>query len=413
MSEKVNEFLNIPKTLEVGFRGGYDTFTGKLAYVTYLKNGKIAKEVSWTGWRDKKIDPLEVENEPTTGFIINKKVGGEKSGWNFRRPYCRIYDPRGFEFEITFDNLIYILQEHEYSPSRGLQGKYVYAWDKTDLVLLPTDSEDYTASKELQEKAKAEGIGAKDLVPGIAYKTKNYEIAYYLGKFDWKLKEHGSDCKEHIRFSKYHSFLVRACDTSFPTEDMVVGINSMSNILITRTDIPKLTNPELNSYIGKFKVSKAGNTALATELKLEEAPDSVKQLWEDSVVNKKFPPIYTSIMGAIQESDKKIAVYELKVTIDSRYDWITKSTKTKGDPYLELTSRYDIMIDDDGAVNREYYPISKNKVEQKLLDTLVPISEGSYARDRSWKVKVGNLWYEGGGYELNGVYGRSPEIKIE
>ena len=106
-----NERLNIPETLKVGFNNRTDTYSGKLAYVTYInKKGDIAKETSWNGWIDKKIEVETYENKPIEGFVLNKRAGGYKSGWNFRQTKCRVYDPRGFEIEISVENLLYILR---------------------------------------------------------------------------------------------------------------------------------------------------------------------------------------------------------------------------------------------------------------------------------------------------------------
>ena len=47
---------------------------------------------------DPSIIPVEYDNVPTEGFVLNKKAGGYSNGWNHRSTYCRVYDPRGFEF---------------------------------------------------------------------------------------------------------------------------------------------------------------------------------------------------------------------------------------------------------------------------------------------------------------------------
>lgn len=45
---EINEKLNIPDKIKVGFQERSDTYTGKLSYVTYInKKGKLAKEISW------------------------------------------------------------------------------------------------------------------------------------------------------------------------------------------------------------------------------------------------------------------------------------------------------------------------------------------------------------------------------
>lgn len=179
-----NERLNIPQTLKVGFNERGDTYTGKLAYVTYVNTkGEIAKQASWNGWRNKNIDVETYDNEPMEGFVLNRHAGGYKSGWNFRQSKCRVYDPRGFEFEITIENLLFILQECTSTKGKGLEGKFVYAWSGPDLVLLPVDSEDYRASTELINKK--EKITIKDLKIGAAYKGKEDDYLIYIGKLEW------------------------------------------------------------------------------------------------------------------------------------------------------------------------------------------------------------------------------------
>ena len=96
--------LNIPKTITVGYQNRSDTFTKKLAYIIYTDaKGVLRKEASWNSWRDKKIDSETFDNTPQSDFVLNKHVGGYKSGWNHRNSYCRVYDPRGFEFEISIE----------------------------------------------------------------------------------------------------------------------------------------------------------------------------------------------------------------------------------------------------------------------------------------------------------------------
>lgn len=179
-----NDKLNIPKKIKIGFNQRSNTYTGKLAYVTYLdQKGKIAKETSWQNWRDKNIEPEEYDNIPTEGFVLNKNVGGYKSGWDFRSAYTRVYDPRGFEFEITIPNLLFILQECTCEKGKGLIGEFVYAWDGKDLLLLPTTSAPYIESMETISKVTK--IGTKDLIPGNSYRSKDVDELVYIGRLKW------------------------------------------------------------------------------------------------------------------------------------------------------------------------------------------------------------------------------------
>lgn len=182
----MNSSIFVPKTINVGYQNRSGTYTGKLAYVIYYdEKGKLRKEASWNSWRDDKIPNDEFENVPTEGFVLNKKAGDYSTGWDHRHAYCRVYDPRGFEFEITIENLLYILENANCIKGKGLEGEFIYGWDGKDLVLMPVESPDY---KQISEFNKIihnnETIKAKDLIIGATYLTKDNENWIYIGKFD-------------------------------------------------------------------------------------------------------------------------------------------------------------------------------------------------------------------------------------
>lgn len=178
--------LFIPNRINVGFQKREGTYTGKLAYVIYYDlKGKLRKEASWNSWRDKKITPIEFDNTPTDGFVLNKGVGGQRQsyGWNARNEYIRVYDPRDFEFEISVANLLFILRECDCSKGKGLEGKFVYAWDGTELVLLPEISTDYQTSRKFTD-LQACKVKAKEMILGATYITKKQKPLTYLGRFE-------------------------------------------------------------------------------------------------------------------------------------------------------------------------------------------------------------------------------------
>lgn len=178
----------IPQKIKVGFQKRDNTYTGKLAYVIYYDHkGVLRKEKSWINWIDKDIETEEYINLPTSGFVMNKKVGDYTSDWNHRQAYVRIYDERNFEFEITIENLLYILENANSIKGKGLEGEFVYAWDGKELVLLPVESPDYqeisSFNKILHEK---NFVKAKDLIIGATYKSKDNQEWIYMGRFDLK-----------------------------------------------------------------------------------------------------------------------------------------------------------------------------------------------------------------------------------
>ena len=267
-----NERLNIPQTLKIGFNERGDTYTGKLAYVTYVNaKGEIAKQVSWNGWRNKNIDVETYDNEPTEGFVLNKHAGGYKSGWNFRQSKCRVYDPRGFEFEITIENLLFILQECTSTKGKGLEGKFVYAWSGPDLVLLPVDSEDYKASTTLINKK--EKLSIKTLKLGAAYKGKDDEYLIYIGKMDWYVWSHAS----------VESGQCRKLDkVSMPTfvstnKNKFMGYKNLERSIDYLIEENVITPDEIETHIDNFKSTAAYKGQFVDKLTIG---DSLEE-WEN------------------------------------------------------------------------------------------------------------------------------------
>lgn len=187
----MNTTIFLPKKIKVGYQERTGTYTGKLAYVIYYdQRGKLRKENSWKGWRDNKIPSEEFDNVPTSGFVLNKKVGDYDNGWNHRHAYIRVYDPRNFEFEIGVENLLYILENTSSIKGKGLEGEFVYGWNGKDLVLIPVESPDYKEMSKYNEIVHQRNfVKVKDLVLGGTYKTKNNEEYVYLGRFNYYYTE--------------------------------------------------------------------------------------------------------------------------------------------------------------------------------------------------------------------------------
>ena len=218
--------LFIPKKCKVGFNTRTDTYTGKLGYIIYHDGKTWRKENSWESWREQEateedkaetlkycetnyhsrlpdyhpkiedfeklpiyckgkigigVTPIEFDNEPIEGFVLNKKAGGYSSGWNHRQTYCRVYDPRGWEFEISIPNLLYILENTNSIKGKGLDGKFVYSWDGKDLVLVPEESPEY---KEMVKFTQIQEIKLKktDLILGGTYMCKDGTKKTYMGE---------------------------------------------------------------------------------------------------------------------------------------------------------------------------------------------------------------------------------------
>lgn len=172
--------MYIPKKIKVGFQKRNETYTGKLAYIIYYdEKGKIRKQASWEGWRDKTIEAVEFDNVPAKHFTLNKGV--KRDGyWGDGRSMIRVFDHRDFEFEISINNLVGILMHTDISKCEILH-ECVYAWNGTELVLLPTNSIEYQGSVEHTARMDTK-FSTKELAVGHTYTTKQNAEVVYLGR---------------------------------------------------------------------------------------------------------------------------------------------------------------------------------------------------------------------------------------
>lgn len=193
--------LFIPKKIHIGFQERDDTYTGKLAYIIYEdEKGQLRKKESWNGWCDSDIEKIVLDNTPAK-FVLNKGV--QRNGyWGSGRSVIRIYDERDFEFEINIDNLIGILMHSDLSK-RDIQQECVFAWAGKDLVLLPTNSEEYEQSLQYTAKQSLK-ISSKELIKGYTYgQKKNNDIYVYMGFYDFYEFNYNQEQKS---YGKKHVF---------------------------------------------------------------------------------------------------------------------------------------------------------------------------------------------------------------
>jgi len=158
----------------------------------YLKEAKLDNVQNHSYYlnfhsNDISLAPVELKNEPIEGFVLNKEVGGVSHyshSWDQRTEKVRIYDPRGFEFEITIPNLLYILQNTSSIKGKGIEGKMVYGWDSKDLVLIPEGAPEFQEMVKFTQLQTGKVL-KKDLIVGGIYLNNNAKKIVYLGEFDF------------------------------------------------------------------------------------------------------------------------------------------------------------------------------------------------------------------------------------
>lgn len=352
----MNNQLFIPDRINVGLQGRGDTYTGKLAYVIYWdKKGVLRKQTSWDGWRwkegdkrsewegGKRVDvicgpeyaPQAYDNVPTEGFVLNKGVGGQRHsyGWNARNEYIRVYDPRGFEFEISVANLLFILQETSSISGKGLEGEFVYSWEGKELVLLPVVSQEYKNSanfSDLQNKKVTKG----DVIPGCLYKTKQQVDVMYLGKFNWI--EIGRYYNKTIDMYQAHIFYNVKDGTFYPEK----GFTKLAE---------RLTNDVAENYSDILEFfQKSKNFSKITSFMTKPFVLNETELMGDSY--------YKSTMSYLFQGNQ---IYE--VTIQSDYNWNGNERKFNG---FKINKDYRINIKDNMINYTSTYDYSRSRSDK-------------------------------------------------
>lgn len=342
--------LNIPEKIKVGFQKRSGTYTNKLAYIIYYDSkGKLRKEHSWRSWchipgqkhgwsnevvkNDSEVDltPLELDNVPTEGFVMNKKAGGTSWGWNTRQTKCRVFDPRGFEFEISIENLLYILQETNSIKGKGLEGEFVYSWEGKDIVLLPVGSQEYKESSEFTS-LKTLKITKSDMVEGCSYLTKDQKEVIYLGRYPWyELIHRPSDYSEQILDgSKKHIFVyVNKADEDGDKHDKYHLTKGFTGLAKKTSDTPVSNFSTIFDQFAKSRFSAKPKGFVMKKIKIK-FPEI--DLNNDSWRCEDTPKGNFYLKG----SNNRYMKFNISVVKESTRDWRSRSTTDDGDKYRFL-----------------------------------------------------------------------------
>lgn len=336
----MHDQMTIPETLKVGFQNRSDTYTGKLAYVVYIDNkGKLRKQGSWESWRDKKIPAQDFKNEPISGFVLNRDVGGTRHsyGWNARIEKVRVYDPRDFEFEISIPNLLFILQETSAIKGKGLEGEFVYAWSGPELILLPTSSQEYKGSAAFTS-LQTEKVSKKDMEVGCSYLMKNQTEVIYMGAHVWWGTQSSYSYRHNtITGTKRHIFARIKADGKYDTDSSYVLESGFTKVAKKTSTSPVPQYAEIYDTMMKSHL-------LSKPVKLEMAEYTPK-----SNEDKNMYGSWWSEHDICTEHDGKICVGNISLAINN-YDyngngWSFGNYEDRRKKELEWAGKWDLKCD--------------------------------------------------------------------
>lgn len=358
--------LFVPNTIKVGYDSRRDTYTGKLAYIIYIdEKGKVRKEASWNSWRDHKLGDDTFENTPTEGFVLNKKVGGYSTGWNHRQSRIRVHDPRGFELEISIENLLYILENTTSTVGKGLEGEFVYGWDGKDLLLIPCGSPDYISIKQYNELLRSDlKLTAKTIKVGATYRNDKEADLIYIGRYDKyenrsyfnevELNSRKYEIESNKKGKKYWFYS--------PKSNSFTDYSSLNPFKLIVNDEP---SEETSSLIEK----------LFTKLDLqyfEEKNKVFHSLGDESNKERLLKMIYEKLEAGNYSNDYHVALFDkngdlqFKLLFDKGYSYHCNNNEEN--IYYKL-KMYSLKVE----INKSYYSSSNkrymnsNKLYEKLI----------------------------------------------
>lgn len=201
--------------------------------------------------------PSDYDNIPLEGFVLNKKAGDYKSDWNHRQAYCRVYDPRGFEFEITIDNLLYILENTSSIIGKGLEGKFIYGWYGTQLVLIPEQAPEFQDMIKFTELKNSNfKFKPSELIKGGLYIDSSNNKVVFLD-YNYEYSYSGIQSNNKVVFYAHKNGAgvysdISTCNIGSIKKYTEDNISNLSDLLIN-LESNKTYNPD-KKYIYKYEL---------------------------------------------------------------------------------------------------------------------------------------------------------------
>lgn len=361
--------LVIPQKLKIGFCKRKDALTDKLGYVIYFdEKGVLRKKVSWENWRDKDIEPLEVENIPMSGYVVNKGVTHfSYSSFGSDRFRVRVHSPLGFDFEIYPENLLAIMAVSDISK-QYINNECVYAWDGQELVLLPVNTEQYKKAVENTERLKT--IHQAKKKAGSNAKLKLEKGTVLFGTNDiWTYIDEVSIIPEsyvsrfslkNIKFDKNNKVVF---DIPEVTQKIGLIIGRNSNNEVSEAVVKQAIEDKYGFYGNMDKIP---DNALVTEFNINTLGKLSKQKnWND--MNSNIKKI-ENLIANIPENKSPFNIIEItKDEIDvemkgnrRNYYYHLKETKNT-DHISNFLSKFERSAGNDFEKNEWFTFVSKNK----------------------------------------------------
>ena len=208
--------LKLPEKYYVGFSRRDPTDSHVLGFATPMDNTKAFEKRKETvdRWRSKEQEPVEIENKPLPGYFFKAIV----SRYSTSNKFFRVHDPRGFDLEISTDNMLHLLTTGIVMQGK-LMGNYIWARRGAENWLLAEDSEQYRtligtapigipvtpktsdAGKVYRDIAGSELFAFHGLKYAVCMEKRRHYSRYECFRWDYSRGEQKQIGEDHIEAS--------------------------------------------------------------------------------------------------------------------------------------------------------------------------------------------------------------------
>lgn len=154
----------------------------------------------------KPLDAITIDNVPLAGFKVTDDV--RRVYWGGGNVVWRVEDPRGFELEISSQNLMAIIQQVGVNPGGEIPGKCVWARDGASNILLHEATQEFKSAFQVGETKSTLGNKLSPAVIGAKVLFGSGYVGTYLGAgscvhYNW----YDRDNKYPFEETYFHFFL--------------------------------------------------------------------------------------------------------------------------------------------------------------------------------------------------------------
>lgn len=176
--------IKIPTQVYVGFQGRRSEDEVPLGFMTPYDTTQagLKRQATVDSWADcgdeKTFNSVVLDNVPMIGFKLGRAIRRQRE-WGGNSTYVRIEDPRGFELEITIENMV-MMMSHNIIEDGEIMQECVWGREGTKNILLPINSEPYMDSLDTTRRL-ASKLSLKDVKAGDKIRLVTGEVGYYYG----------------------------------------------------------------------------------------------------------------------------------------------------------------------------------------------------------------------------------------